>query len=324
MELVSGSSPVHAILVGEAMLELSAGGGGLWHLAYGGDTLNTAVHLARLGCRASFASAIGSDALSADLPARWQAEGLDCSLVLTDPARSTGLYSISLDAAGERSFSYWRSDSAARQMFALPESAGLAEAIGKADLLAFSLITLAILPAAGRERLLAAAQLVRENGGTVAFDGNYRPRLWVNSEEAQRWRDRAIACADIGLPTLEDEQALAGARGAEDVAAHWSGLGCSETIVKLGAAGVRLPSGELVAPDQVLVPVDTSGAGDAFNAGYLAARLAGLGPEQAAKAGQELAGWTIMQRGAIPASDATAPYARLKALFLSLGGGVQS
>ena len=291
------------------MLELSARPGGLWQMGYGGDTLNTAIHLARLGCRVSYASALGGDALSADLPRQWAAEGLDCGLLLTDPARSTGLYAISLDDQGERTFSYWRSDSAARQMFALPGSAALAQALGEAEVLGFSLITLAILPVAGRQRLLEAARAVRKRGGVVMFDGNYRARLWPSPKEAAHLRDLAIACATIGLPTLEDEVALGAPADGAAVAAHWQARGCAETVVKLGVAGCLLPDGTTLPPPQVLQPVDTSGAGDAFNAGYLAARLAGSAPRDAALQGHRLAGWTVTRPGAIPPRDGDAPYA---------------
>ena len=289
------------VLCGEAMLELSRDGSG-WRLGFGGDTLNTAIHLARAGHDTAYLTAIGSEPLSAGLVPQWRAEGLDCSLVLTHPGRTTGLYAIATDEAGERSFTYWRGESAAREMFALPAMADAANRAAGADLFAFSLISLAILPEPGREALLALAARVRDKGGRVAFDGNYRPRLWTSADEARHWRDRAIALADIGLPTLEDE-AMLGLGDAAAVTAHWQALGCTECIVKLGAAGCRLPDGTVIAPEAVLAPVDTSGAGDAFNAGYLGARLKGATPAEAARAGHVTAGWTIMRPGAIPARD---------------------
>jgi 2-dehydro-3-deoxygluconokinase len=290
------------VLIGEGMLELARKGGG-WQLGHGGDTLNTAIHLARAGHDVAYLTALGSDPLSAALKAQWAAEGLDTSLVLDHPTRSTGLYAITTDAVGERSFAYWRETSAAREMLALPGSAGALAKAAEADLVAFSLITLAILPPEGRSLLLELARKVRSRGALVAFDGNYRPRLWASPAEACTARDAAIGCADIGLPTLEDEIALGAEPTAEAVAAHWQGLGCTETVVKLGAEGCRLPDGSVVRPAAVLNPVDTSGAGDAFNAGYLDARLRGLGQHEAAVAGHTLAGWTIMRPGAIPARD---------------------
>lgn len=282
------------------MLEL-ARADGTWQLGFGGDTLNTAIHLARAGHDVAYLTALGTDPFSAGLKADWATEGLDTSQVLTHPSRQPGLYAITTDNKGERSFSYWRDTSAARALFDCPGIAAAEAAAAQADLLGFSLITLAILPADGRDRLLALARAVRERGGHVAFDGNYRPRLWLSPAEARAARDAAIACASIGLPTLEDEVLLSGPCTAAEVAAHWQQLGCAETVVKTGAAGCRLPDGTLLPPDAVLQPVDTSGAGDAFNAGYLAARLNGQGPLTAARAGHALAGWTIMRPGAIPA-----------------------
>jgi 2-dehydro-3-deoxygluconokinase len=289
------------VFAGEGMLQLSrqVDDEG-WALGFGGDTLNTAIHLARAGHAVAYLTAIGSDPLSAGLISDWAGEGLDTSLVLTHPSRSTGLYAISTDSSGERSFSYWRDISAAREMFALPGMAAALAQAGEADLLGFSLISLAILPPQGRDALLKLARAVRTRGGRVAFDGNYRPRLWASADEARDARDAAIACADIGLPTLEDEIMLSADADADAVAHHWAALGCSETIVKLGAQGCRLPDGSIVPPPAVLTPVDTSGAGDAFNGGYLAARMAGAGIADAARQGHELAGWCVMHRGAIP------------------------
>ncbi len=289
------------------MLELSRSGDG-WRLGYGGDTLNTAIHLVRYGHSVAFLTALGDDPFSADLRADWAAEGLDTSLILTDPAHTAGLYAIRTDDAGERSFAYWRSDSAARRTFALPGiEAALAEA-EQADALVFSLITLAVLPPDARGRLFELCAAVRARGGKVVFDGNYRPRLWGSTAEATAARDAAIAHADIGLPTLDDESLLNPGATADTVAAHWQGRGCGETVVKLGPQGCRLPDGRIIAPPQVLVPRDTSGAGDAFNAGFLDARLRGAPIAEAALAGHRLAGWVVTRAGAIPARSDNAPY----------------
>jgi 2-dehydro-3-deoxygluconokinase len=297
------------ISIGEAMLELSRRGEG-WTLGYGGDTLNTAIHLARAGHDVAYLTALGADPFSDDLKRQWAAEGLDTTQILTDPDRQPGLYAISTDPTGERSFTYWRSDSAARGMFLLPRiDTVLAQAEG-ADCITFSLITLAILPPIARHRLFDLCRRVRARGGMVAFDGNYRAKLWRDQAEAGAARDAAIAVADVGLPTLDDEAAMQSAQAwrAEDVAAHWQSLGCAETIVKLGARGCRLPDGTITPPPAILSPKDTSGAGDAFNGGYLAARLNGASVDAAALAGHQLAGWTVMRAGAIPALDEQAPY----------------
>ena len=288
----------HIVCIGEGMLELSRGPGGE-AIGYGGDTLNTAIHLARAGHDVAYLTALGKDPFSADLKRQWADERIDTSLVLTHPTRQAGLYAITVDGSGERSFTYWRDTSAAREMFSLPGIEFADAVVGAADLVYFSLITLAILPPEGRDRLLAMAR----KAARVAFDGNYRPRLWSSLEETRRARDAAIAISDIGLPTFDDERSLSGEPDADAVSRHWASLGCAETVVKLGPGGCRLSDGTVVEHAAALEPVDTSGAGDAFNAGYLDARLRGSSLVDAAHAGHALAGWTIMRPGAIPSRD---------------------
>ncbi|WP_298401918.1 sugar kinase [Sphingobium sp.] len=294
-------------VIGEAMLELSRGEGDGWNLRYGGDVINTAVHLARSGDHVRLASALGADPMSAQLLSQWQAEGVDTGLVIAAKGQLPGLYAIETDPDGERSFHYWRSEAAARRMFDLPESADMVAQAAQTDLLYFSLITLAILPDAGREALLALAAQVKAGGGKVAFDGNYRPRLWSDAATACQWRDRAIALCDIGLPTLADEVEMGEADDAADAAARWGAGAGREIVVKLGGDGC-LVDGAIVPIPQKLSVIDSSGAGDAFNGGYLHARLGGAEPKDAALAGHRLAGWNIGRRGAIPPRDADAPY----------------
>lgn len=296
------------VCVGEAMVELSSRSDG-WQVGYGGDTINQALHLARFGHDVAYLTVLGCDPFAGPMRAAGGREGVDTSLVLTDPEGTTGLYAISIDAHGERQFSYWRSDSAARRLFCHPDSVRAAGEAAQADVLVYSLISLAILPEDGRDALLGLARAVRARGGKVAFDGNYRPRLWQNPAEARLWRDWAAREADFGFPTLEDEEQIAG--GAVDpaaIAASWQEAGCSEVVVKLGAKGCLLPGGEIVPPRASLLPVDTSGAGDAFGAAYLSCRLRGGSPEEAAQAAHELAAWVMMRSGAIPPRDHAAPY----------------
>lgn len=295
------------VCLGEAMLEL-ARAGEAWNLGYGGDTLNTAIHLARAGHDVAYMTALGNDPFSAELQTAWRAEGIDTSLVGVHPSKQAGLYAISNTPDGERSFSYWRGESAARALFELDGARALMAKAETADLFYYSLISLAILPETGRHALLDLVTRVRQRGGKVAFDGNYRPRLWETREASLTWRARAIAQADIGLPTFEDEQALAGLRTPEEAARDWHRHGCALTVVKLGPEGCILPDGSISPPPRRIRPVDTSGAGDAFNGGFLAAYMHGATLGEAATRGHEVAGWTIERMGAIPPRDDKAPY----------------
>jgi 2-dehydro-3-deoxygluconokinase len=302
-------------VIGEGMVELSRAGeaAGIagWRTGYGGDALNTAIHLARFGLTTSFLTALGTDPLSQGLRHAWAAEGLDLAPLLTHPDRQAGLYAIETDAEGERSFAYWRADSAARAMLDLPESEAALAAAESADLLYLSLISLAILPPAGRERIFALCRAIHARGGRIAFDSNFRPRLWGSTDEARAAVEAIGPLVDIALPTLVDETALFGDISTDTAAKRWRNWGATEVAVKSGPEGCLIAvddAASLVAPPHVVTAIDSSGAGDAFNAGYLAARLSGRAPDQAALAGHSLAAWTIGRHGAIPARDGEAPY----------------
>lgn len=290
------------VVIGECMLELVRDGDA-WRMGYAGDTCNTATYLARLGERVAFLTAIGTDPFSAAMLDSWRREGLDTALVLTAPDRLPGLYAVQTHALGERSFYYWREQAAVRSLPTLPGFDDvLARACG-ADLLYLSGITLALFDAAARAALAQVAGAVRERRGAVAFDPNYRPRLW-SSPAAAREAMRAFApFVSIALPTFDDKATLHGDTDPAETLARWHRAGADEVVVKLGAAGCVIDDGSGVAPAPGARAVDTTGAGDAFNAGYLAARRAGSGREEAAARANALAGQVINCRGAILPRD---------------------
>lgn len=299
-------------IFGEAMLEFhsSTATGGI---QAGGDTLNTAIHLARLGHDVRYVTAVGRDPFSDEMVAAWEAEGIDTRFVLRHPFRHPGAYAIRLDDAGERSFLYWRERSAAREVFALE---GIEQAMRSAEagaLVYFSLITLAVIPAAERLRLIDMAARVSARGGLVAYDSNYRAALWENQSQCRAASEQAISCATIGLPTNSDEAQIAGrSLDEEQIADRWNELGCAEVIVKAGESGavVRSSDGTARYPASSIDVVDTSGAGDAFNAGYLSGRLRGQSIVKSVEIGRDLASWVIGRYGALPPPDHLAPYKR--------------
>jgi 2-dehydro-3-deoxygluconokinase len=293
-------------IFGEAMLEYHSHGGA-GGLRYGGDTLNTAIHMARMGLDVAYVTAVGTDPVSDALVAAWADEGIDTRYILRHSSRSPGIYAIHVDAQGERSFLYWRDKSAAREMFALPEMAEVLAVAERASLLYFSLISLAILPEEGRAALLTLAKSVRNNGGRVAYDSNFRRNLWQGLDEARRVSEMAMAVTDIGLPTNVDEEQLCELSMTDcQIAKRWHEAGCPEVVVKAGENGC-VYSGASAAARQFyankVTVVDSSGAGDAFNAGYLANRHEDNDVETAIQCGQQLAAWVILRSGAIPSQD---------------------
>lgn len=297
-----------AVSVGECMLELvrqggtGAGGMGQWAMQIGGDAFNVAVYLARGGVDTAFLTALGEDSFSRHMRGAWQAEGLDTSLVATVPDRVPGLYAIETDAAGERHFTYWRDRSAARALFDQPDIAALLGRAAQTKLLYLSGITLSLFDAGGRAELRALAAKVREQGGAVAFDSNYRARLWPSPEVARQAIEDFAPLVDIALPTLTDEQALFGDRDAGAAAARWRGRGAGTVAVKLGMDGALLATGDqqqVIGTPPQAQPHDTTGAGDSFNGAFLAAWLQGRSAAEAVMAGHRLAGAVIRHSGAI-------------------------
>ncbi len=304
------------VILGEAMLELSgqsgaAALGSSFTLRQGGDTLNTAVYLSRLGHSPFYFTALGRDPYSNAMIEAWQAEGVRTDLVLRHPVRIPGLYAIETDAQGERSFQYWRGESAARDMFALPETDAAIEAASQADWLYFSGISLSILDAAGRGRLLDLIAAVRARGGQVVFDPNFRPRGWPDRDEARELFMALARQIDLVLPSLDDEDLLFGPAEPEAHIERWHEAGTPHAIAKQGAKGGWISNGSArhafpVTPaDRV---VDTTGAGDSFNAGVLAALIEGTSMDEAARRGGELARIVVGHHGAImPASAMPKP-----------------
>ena len=292
--------------IGECMIELRHRSATVLDLAYGGDTLNTAVYLARLtgdrNVRIDYVSALGDDAYSDGMLAMWRAERIGVDLVARLPGRLPGLHTIRTDARGERSFTYWRSASAARDMLRGDRAEQVAAALTGYDLLYLSGITLSILDPPQRAALVAIADVVRAHGGRVAFDGNYRPVGWPDADAARAAFDQMLERVDIALPTLDDEQALFGVKDALECADRLHRLGVAEVAIKLGQAGCFLSSAQFtgaIPAEPVDVVVDSTAAGDSFNAGYLAARLHGADPPRAARLGNRLAARVIGYPGAI-------------------------
>ncbi|HDY7907457.1 TPA: sugar kinase [Vibrio vulnificus] len=318
----------HIAIIGECMIELNGKPFGSMHQTFGGDTLNAAVYLSR-GCEAnnkpdevkvSYVTALGTDPISTGMLTRWQEEGISTDLVLRDEIRTPGLYLIQLDEQGERTFLYWRNQSAARYLLQHPNFGLIKQALTQVDAVFLSGISLAILPEEDRISLLNLLVELKAQGVEIAFDSNFRPALWPrdDNQTVKNVYQAMYQLTDVALVTFDDEQLIWGDETPEQTIGRLTSLGVGKCIVKLGADGCLVQdstnqgSGTALAPQAVptqpvVQVVDTTSAGDSFNGGFLSAYLAGADLETSCQRGNALAGAVIQHRGAIIPKAFTQP-----------------
>ena len=272
--------------------------------SFAGDVANFAIYLKRLCMTSSvkFLSATGTDVLSEQMRAFLSGEDINVELLARSPAKTIGLYMIHTDDLGERSFNYWRSDSAAKEMFKLTNNALLSDAVSSADFFYFSGITLAILDPFGIKKLFDLVTLCRQQGKTIIFDPNYRVRLWDDHKQALALMQRSYQVCDILLSSSEDERLLWGVSSTASALDRLNQYNIDEIIITDGpntVLGSHRGREFQITPDKPAAVVDTTAAGDAFNAGYIAARHTGASPEESAAKASGLASLVIGFHGAI-------------------------
>jgi 2-dehydro-3-deoxygluconokinase len=299
---------MRALCVGECMIELGAIDDSTMRVGYAGDTYNTAVYLRRaadylnVDIDVGYLTGLGTDEFSTEMRAAWAREGVaDRSIALAD--KLPGLYTVRIDDHGERRFSYWRSASAARHLFA---GTDWVAHLRDVDVLHLSGVTLQLASDAARERLVDRLAALRSQGVFISLDTNYRSSGWENPDEAARVMDQVAKVATVVLATYEDEVAMHHCQSVRDAATRLAELGVPEVVIKSGAEGAHVR----ISGDTVHIPasrvervVDTTAAGDAFAGGYLAARVGGQPPAEAARVAADVAGTVVSHPGAIiPAS----------------------
>lgn len=300
------NKPVNVAMVGECMIEMRAVSASDFSQTFGGDTLNTAVYLARLNPDARIAvqyvTAIGADSFSDAMRQLWCDEGVGSQHVRVIKDALPGLYVIQTDTHGERRFVYWRGQAAARRMFDGPEADNMLMALADYDYLYLSGISLAILTPDGRARLLKAIAQARKSGTRIVFDNNFRPHLWPDANAARQAYSEILRLTDLALITWDDDEALFGYADVEALFHAYARFGVGEVVLKRGAASCLIDcDGERfeVPAESVSNIVDTTAAGDSFSAGYLSCRLQGGEPDLAAQWGHQLAAQVVQHRGAL-------------------------
>jgi 2-dehydro-3-deoxygluconokinase len=278
---------------------------------HGGDTSNAAIAAARQGARVGYITALGQDMPGDSFMDLWAREGVDASTVLRTDRWQTGVYFVTHDAQRHH-FLHYRANSAA----AMYTSADLPEqAIAAARMFYVSGISQGISNSAA-DAVFAAIDIARRNGRKVAYDTNYRPRLWPPARAAAVMHE-AIAQADYALPGIDDVQTLTGLTDPQAMLDFYLRLGPKVVVLKMGEQGAWLatPQQRMHIPPCTVKVVDATGAGDAFCGSFLARILAGDTPEQAARYANLAAALKCTGYGAV------APIPRAADVIAALRGG---
>lgn len=290
------------LAIGECMIELADVGQSTYRRGFAGDTFNTAWyarHMLSVEWDIVYGSCIGTDRASDDMEAFMQTESISTNWIRRIEGRSVGLYMITLDQ-GERSFSYWRSHSAARLL--ADDAEWLDQMMTGRDVIYFSGITMAILSPESRKRLCRALIKAKENGALIAFDTNLRPQLWESSDAMRTGMVDGASVANIVFPSFDEEVQLFSDASPLDTVARYSKAGAGCIVVKNGANELTLWDNKglrSIPTAPVSKIVDTTAAGDSFAAAFLSAYTTGAGLEEAAQQASRLAARVVQSHGAL-------------------------
>ena len=285
------------------MVELTQSSSKTLKQSFAGDVFNTAVYLKRIfnQHKVHFISTIGSDPFSDDMLNSCHQESLNTEFVFRMPEKNPGLYSIQTDDDGERSFTYWRNDSAARQLMQFVNEDVITQ-LKLADMVFFSGISLAVITPADRKKFWVFIERLKAAGVTIVFDPNYRAAMWENEIQAKDQFEQAFYLADIILPGVDDFKDLYGLTSAEQIVDFCQSFAIQELIIKNGQHGIfcwhqgNRDYFNIVAVDKV---IDSTAAGDSFNGAYLGARLQGCTIAEAVNLAGKVAAIVIQYPGAI-------------------------
>ncbi|QQM30239.1 sugar kinase [Martelella lutilitoris] len=297
--------PKTILCIGECMVEMAPREDGAYTRGFAGDTFNSAWYLARTLAdefTVDYFTGAGTDTVSDEMLTFMEKAGVGTASVRRIEERTVGLYMIALKN-GERSFSYWRGQSAAKLLAEDPEALG--KALAGRGLVLFSGITMAVVNEEHRRTLLDLLAEARAAGTVIAFDPNMRARLWPSRDVMAETIMEAAGVSDIVLPSFDEDGAVFGDKSPEATIARYRAAGVKTVIVKNGPDTIHAEDEEegsvTFKPTPSENVVDTTAAGDSFNAGLIAALMMGAPLVEALEQGSALSARVIGARGALVA-----------------------
>jgi 2-dehydro-3-deoxygluconokinase len=278
-----------------------------YEMAFAGDTANTAIYLSRLlnssHSSVDYVTALGNDPYSTQIYNFLNSENVCTNQIRRLDGEMPGIYFIETDNEGERSFYYYRSAAAAKKMFEGNSGEILLSNLSNYEWLYLSGISLSILDTNSLSKLIMALKKARDKGTKIVFDGNFRPAGWDSVKVAHRVFSQLLSVSYVALMTFADEKAVFGDTSPKTTVDRLRSHGVEEGAIKLGDKGCLVFDhlGEEFLPisSKITMPVDTTAAGDSFNAGFLFSRMTGASIVEAGQYGNKLAGKVIQFQGAI-------------------------
>lgn len=262
----------------------------------GGAVANILVAASRLGLRTGFLGCIGDDEFGAFLMRDFEREGVDTSCVKRVRDWATGLAFYSVDERGERHYVFYRVPGHSDPETTLKPEDIKPEYIAQCKVLHFSEALLRCKET--RNTVFKALSVAKENGVMISYDPNMRMELWPSREEIIETQREVLRVVDVFLATLREAKLIIGKESAEEVADSICALGPSTVVIRESDRyRIATRARTLTLPIFKAKAVDSSGAGDAFDAGFLTGVIKDWSLDKAVLLGSAVAALKVLKVG---------------------------
>ena len=292
---------INVCSIGEAMIEISNIKNSLYNQSFAGDTLNFCNYLDKKKLNAFFLSAIGKSEINQSLLNFVKSKNISTKYIKQINQFEIGLYLIKNKDNGEKQFFYWRDESAAKQYFNNIDFLNLYKELKNFDYIYFSGITLSIIHISKLNNFIKLLKLLKSKKIKIVFDFNIRPSRW-NKKNLNIFLDSVLKFVDICFLSGEDMNYWKNKNNIKSYEQIVRKYKLKHSIFRKNAkfTYVFLNKTRYVFKNKLLKRVvDTSGAGDGFNAAYLSNFIVNNDPVLALKAGSSLGSKIVMKKGAI-------------------------
>ncbi|MEH6403148.1 MAG: sugar kinase [Sneathiella sp.] len=283
--------------IGEVMLEMSDLGDALYKKSFAGDSFNMAYYMSAVSTgeiRIDYLTAVGCDDLSRDCLAFIENHGVSTGNCVQDSDRTIGMFILSNDEHGEKQYSYWRGQSAARHLFDKVR-----------DLQNFDWVYLSGITAAVTKNTQNLITSLKASKAKIIYDFNHRSRLW-GEEGAREFAQKLLPFATVVKISDEELDVLYPNETLQSLSGHYQKaewvLTCGGSKAEVWSNGQQKAVAVFHAVEHV---VDSSAAGDSFIAGYLVAKIRGLNADAGLKLGHSVASQVVCAKGSIVPIDMT-------------------